>query len=75
MFQPDVSLYNQDFPMDTIVFNGETQSVISLMSQFLGLDIDKYVTESLMSLLFSYVLVHLIHPSQVILVSLNMMNS
>ena len=51
-FNPNVSLQNQYFPMDTSFFNDENQSVISLMSQFLGLDTDIYVTKSLMSLLF-----------------------
>ena len=51
-FMPDVFLQNQAFPVDTSFFNDETQSVISLMNQFLGLDTDKNVIESLMSLLF-----------------------
>ena len=48
----DVSLNNQAFPVDTNLFNEETKLVISLMSQFLGLDTDKYVIELLMSLIF-----------------------
>ena len=35
------------------MFTYETHNVIYLMSQFLGLDANKYVTESLMSLLFT----------------------
>ena len=53
-FKPDVSLQNQYFPVETSLFNYETQPVISLMSQFLGLDSDRYVTKSLMSLLFIF---------------------
>ena len=51
-FKPDFSLHNQAFPIETNMFTDETQSIISMMSQFLGLDIDRYVTKSLMSLLF-----------------------
>ena len=34
------------------MFTDETQSIISLISQFLGLDTNSYVIDSLMSLLF-----------------------
>ena len=47
-----MSHQNQDFPVDTNLFNKESKLVISLMSQFLGLDTDRYVTELLMILLF-----------------------
>ena len=40
------------YPIDLKQFNEETQWCISLASQFLGLDIDVYVSESLLSLLF-----------------------
>ena len=53
-FKPDILLQNHPFPVDSNLFNEETQCVITLMSQFIGLDIDKYVTEPLMSLLFSF---------------------
>ena len=51
-FKPDVSLQNQAFPVSSNMFTDETQSIISLISQFLGLDTNSYVTASLMSLLF-----------------------
>ena len=50
-FKLDVSLQNQDFLVNSSLFTDETQSIISMMSRFLGLDIHRYVTESLMSLL------------------------
>ena len=40
------------YPVDLVLFNEETQSCITLSSQFLGLDTNGYVTESLFSLLF-----------------------
>ena len=40
-FKPDVLLQNQPFPVDSILFNDETQCVITLLSQFLGLDTNK----------------------------------
>ena len=51
-FKPDVSLQNQAFPISSNMFTDETQSIISLISQFLGLDTNSYVIDSLMSLLF-----------------------
>ena len=51
-FKPDIQLQNQPFPIDANIFNKETQCVTTLMSQFLGLDTYKYVTEPLMSLVF-----------------------
>ena len=51
-FKPDVSLQDKALPIDTNFLNEETKLVISLMSQFLGLDTDRYVTELLMSLLY-----------------------
>ena len=47
-----MSLQNKAFPVDSNMFNDETQLVISLMSHFLGLDTHIYVTELLMSFLF-----------------------
>ena len=43
-FNPDILLQNHPFPIDSILFNEETQCVITIISQFLGLDTDKYVT-------------------------------
>ena len=40
------------YPINLVLFNEETQSCITLASQFLGLDTNCYVTESLLSLLF-----------------------
>ena len=52
-FKLDVQLHNQPFLVDVILFNEENQHVITIMSQFLGLDTDKYIIEPLMSLLFT----------------------
>ena len=51
-FKPNVELQIQPFPIDANLFDEETQCVITLMSQFLGLDTDKYSTKPLMSLMF-----------------------
>ena len=48
-----VFLQNQCFPVDFNLFNQETNFVISLMSQFLGIDTDRYVIEMLMSLILN----------------------
>ena len=40
------------FPLDSNLFNEETQCTITLLSQFLSLDTDKYITDPLMSLIF-----------------------
>ena len=50
-----MSLKNQVFVVDTSLFNDETQLVISLMNQFLGLDTDIYVTQLLISVLFKII--------------------
>ena len=47
-----MSLTNQTFPLDITVFNEESQLVISMLSQFLGLYADKFVPELLMIVLF-----------------------
>ena len=52
-FKPYILFQNHPFPVDYNLLNEETQYVITLISQFLGLDTDKYVTEPLMSLLFT----------------------
>ena len=51
-FKPDSEPIDLYYPIDLNQFNEETQWCISLANQFLGLDIDAYVTESLLSLLF-----------------------
>ena len=45
---------NQPFPPDVNMFNEVTKLIVSMLSQFLGLDIDIYVLESVMSLLFRF---------------------
>ena len=52
-FKQYVQLQNLPFHVDANIFNEETQCIVTLMSQFLGLDTDKYINEPLMSLLFS----------------------
>ena len=42
--KPDSQLLNQPFPIDYNLFNEETQSLLTLESQFLGLDTNKYIT-------------------------------
>ena len=49
---PDSQVMILSYPIDLVLFNEETQSCITLASQFLGLDTNGYVTESLLSLLF-----------------------
>ena len=45
MFRPDISPSNFSFPYDISLFNETLQSVFSLLSQILGLQDDKLVTE------------------------------
>ena len=52
-FKPDVQLQDQPFLVDANIFNEQTHCIISLMSQFLGLDTYNYVNDSLRSLLFT----------------------
>ena len=49
---PDSEIMSLSYPIDLVLFNEETQLCITLVSQFLGLDTNGYVTESLLSLLF-----------------------
>ena len=42
--KPDSQLLNHPFPIDYNLFNEETQSLITLESHFLGLDMNKYIT-------------------------------
>ena len=46
------TIISLSYPIDPVLFNEETHSCITLASQFLGLDTNGYVTESLLSLLF-----------------------
>ena len=50
--KPDSEPINLSYPIDLGQFNEESQWFINLTSQFLGLDTDTYVPESLLSLLF-----------------------
>ena len=43
-FKPDTQLKNYLYPIDSKEFNEETQCITTLLSQFLGMDTDKYVT-------------------------------
>ena len=52
-FKPDAHRKNYPFPINVNEFNEETQCVITLISHILGMDTDKYVTETLMTLLFT----------------------
>lgn len=45
MFRPDISPSNYTFPYDVSLFIETIQVVFSLLSQILGLDNDKSVTE------------------------------
>ena len=50
--KPNSEPINLSYPIDLGRFNEETQWCITLTSQFLGLDTDAYILESLLSLLF-----------------------
>ena len=50
--KPNGEPIDLSYPIDLIQFNEETQWFISLAIQFLGLDTNAYVPESLLSLLF-----------------------
>ena len=65
-FKPDTQLKNYPYPVDAREFNEETQCITTLLCKFLGVDTEKYVTESVMSLLFtlSTLPVDLEEPSQ-----------
>ena len=52
-FKPDAQLKNYPYTVDAKEFNEETQCITTLLSQFLGMDTDKYITYSMMSLLFT----------------------
>ena len=44
------------FPIDFNLLNEETQYMITLESQFLGMDSNQFVTEPLLSLIFTLIL-------------------
>ena len=50
--KPNVEVISLSYPIDLNQFNKETQWCVTLASQFLGLDTNGYITESLLSLLF-----------------------
>ena len=70
-FKPEVESSNQPFRVDVTLFNKETKCVVTMLCQFLGLDIDKYILEILMSLLFVLITCHVesYKPSQSLQVS------
>ena len=51
-FKPEDESSNPSFPVDASLFNKETKCVVTMLCEFLGLVIDKYIPETLMSLLF-----------------------
>ena len=51
--KPESQFSNPPFLIDFDLFNEETQSVITIASQFLGLDSNQFVTKSLLSLIFT----------------------
>ena len=52
-FKPDTQLKNYPYLVDASEFNEETKCVTTILYKFLGMDTDKYITESMMSLLFT----------------------
>ena len=52
ILKSDVFIVGQSFPLDVSLFNEESRLVISMLSQFLGMDTDRFVLELLLSLLF-----------------------
>ena len=51
--KPENQLSNPPFPIDFDLFNEETKFVITLVSWFLGMDSNQFVTEPLLSLIFT----------------------
>ena len=51
--KPEIQLSNHFFPIDFDLFNEETQSVITLVSHFLGMDLNQFILEPLLSLIFT----------------------
>ena len=54
-FKLDTWLKHCLYPIDAEEFNEETQCITTVLSHFLGMDADKYVTEPMMSLLFTLI--------------------
>ena len=52
-FRTDTQLKNYPYPIAAGEFNEETQRVTTLLSHFFGMDTEKYVTEPMMSLMFT----------------------
>ena len=50
--KPNAEVITLSYPIDLSLFNEETQWCITLASQFIGLDNNSDVTDSLLSLLF-----------------------
>ena len=46
-FKEDTEILDQPFPVDVGLFNEETHCIVTMLSHFLGLDTDKYITEPL----------------------------
>ena len=51
-FKPEDESSSPSFLVNETMFNEETKCVVTMLCQFLGLVIDKYILETLMSLLF-----------------------
>ena len=49
----EIYFLNHHFPIDYTLFNEETQSLLTLASQFFGLDTNKYIMKPLLSLVFT----------------------
>ena len=52
-FKTDTQLKIYPYPIDVGELNEETQCVTTLLCQFLGMDTDKYVTDSMRIFLFT----------------------
>ena len=52
MFKPDISPSKSSFPYDISLFNQTLQAVFSLLSQILGLQDDKLVTEIMVGTMY-----------------------
>ena len=50
--KPNVEVISLSYPINLNQFNEESQWCVTLASQFLGIDTNGYITESLLSLLF-----------------------
>lgn len=52
MFKPDISPLNYAFPYDSYLFAEALQAIFSILSQILGLEDDKIVTEIMVGIVF-----------------------